>query len=366
MQFKKQPKVHTYAKKRRRKTNPARAVLSVGITFLIAGAIGVVGYSIAKPILLYTGDDVSQAQSAPVAENTTPPAEAVTEPTEATPQSLGGNGILLTAADLANRTAFETALASAREKSPDGTVLVMPLKVQGGALLFQTENALAQQCGAVQGTMQLSEMVDVAKAQGWTPVAQCSLLDDNLLPNANAQAGYLVTDGSRWLDNTKQNGGKAWASPFSDITVQYLTDLTEEIVSAGFSQIWCADVIFPPFRQSDLTFIGESVQSPSRSDILLQLLNHMIDAAGTVPVVLQTDAEGIMAGTEEALQANGLNISGVAVDFEAGGTDATAVLQQVSQAVPNQPIWLSGASALSEEMTALQASSAMVSGCVLY
>ena len=44
MQSKRQPKVHTYSKKRRRKVQPARAILSVGFTFLVAGVIGVVGY----------------------------------------------------------------------------------------------------------------------------------------------------------------------------------------------------------------------------------------------------------------------------------------------------------------------------------
>ena len=53
LQSKRQPKVHTYSKKRRRKVQPARAILSVGFTFLVAGVIGVVGYSIAKPILEY-------------------------------------------------------------------------------------------------------------------------------------------------------------------------------------------------------------------------------------------------------------------------------------------------------------------------
>ena len=55
LQSKRQPKVHTYSKKRRRKVQPARAILSVGFTFLVAGVIGVVGYSIAKPILEYSG-----------------------------------------------------------------------------------------------------------------------------------------------------------------------------------------------------------------------------------------------------------------------------------------------------------------------
>lgn len=54
VQSKRQPKVHTYSKKRRRKVRPGRAILSIGFTFLVAGVIGVVGYSVAKPILQYS------------------------------------------------------------------------------------------------------------------------------------------------------------------------------------------------------------------------------------------------------------------------------------------------------------------------
>ena len=62
MQSKRQPKVHTYSKKRRRKVRPGRAILSIGFTFLVAGVIGVVGYSVAKPILQYSGAEHSQTQ----------------------------------------------------------------------------------------------------------------------------------------------------------------------------------------------------------------------------------------------------------------------------------------------------------------
>ena len=54
MRSKKGPKVHQYSKKHRRPIRPGRAVLSVCFTFFIAGAIGFVGYSVAKPILQFT------------------------------------------------------------------------------------------------------------------------------------------------------------------------------------------------------------------------------------------------------------------------------------------------------------------------
>ena len=78
MQPKRQPKVHTYSRKRRRKASPGRMILSIGFTFLAAGAVGVVGYSIAKPILQYSG-----AESSITAESTAEPPESGTVAEEA-------------------------------------------------------------------------------------------------------------------------------------------------------------------------------------------------------------------------------------------------------------------------------------------
>lgn len=380
MQSRKQPKVHKYSRKRRRSvTSPGRTLLSIGFTFLIAGAVGVVGYSIAKPILQYSSGDTSETSTAETTFSTVDTAASVTGfaaagttitttvTTEIAAQSVsGGKGIRLSASALESKTALTQALEQAREEMPEGKILVIPLKIQGGAVLYETQSELAKQCGAVQGTLTLSEIVDAAEEQGWTPVAECSLLYDNLLPDADAQAGYLVTDGSRWLDNKKENGGKAWASPFSDVTVNYLKELTREIAGAGFAQIWCADVIFPQFRQSDLDYIGESVQSAERKDVLVQLVNQLADTAGTVSVLVEVDAAGAATGTEEVFDPDALGVSGVVLDLGTDVQQGADVLQKISQAAPEMPLWITAdAAEVSGEMEQL-VSEFSLSGYVLY
>lgn len=367
MQSKRQPKVHKYSKKQhRRVTSPGRTLLSIGFTFLIAGAVGVVGYSIAKPILQYVNDEtpqVSMAQTELSAVDTTvsvtehaiaeTTAAAVT--TETAMQTSGSSeGMRLPESALESRAALLQALTAARTKMPEGKILVIPLKVQGGAILYKTQSDFAKQCGAAKGALTLSEIVAAVEEQGWTPAAECSLLYDNLLPDADAQAGYLVADGSRWLDNRKDNGGKAWVSPFSDVTVGYLKELVREISGAGFSQIWCTDVTFPPFRQSDLDYIGESVQSADRKDALVQLVNQLADTAGSVPVLLKVDAAGIAAGTEEAFEPDTLEVSGIVLDLGTEVQQGEDVLQKVSQAAPEMSLWIAAEKAdVSGEMERL-------------
>ena len=347
MQSKRQPKVHTYSKKRRRKVRPGRAILSIGFTFLVAGVIGVVGYSVAKPILQYSGAEHSQTQpeetlSSAAAETAAPEesaSAAVTETTAAPVQTQAEDGYVLPVSALESKQALQAAAASAREKMPDGKLLVIPLKVSGGEIWYQTSASLAKSCGAAKGSMTLSEIVDTVTQQGWTPAAQLSLLWDNLLPDADAAAGYRVTDGSRWLDNTKENGGKAWASPFSTVTVQYLTEITGEVSRAGFSQIWCKDAVFPDFRESDLNYIGESVQNPERSAALVQLVNQLAQTAGNVPLWVEVDAADAAEGTAEMFQPDTLHVSGVVLDLAENAAQAKT-LPQIKTKAGDLPLCL--------------------------
>lgn len=77
MRLKKEPKVHRYEKRRKERdiVGPGRTLLSICFTFVVAGAIGVLGYSIAKPILQFSSKD-SETETLSVAETnviTTPP-----------------------------------------------------------------------------------------------------------------------------------------------------------------------------------------------------------------------------------------------------------------------------------------------------
>ncbi len=352
MQPRKQPKVHKYSRKRRRISSPGHTILSIGVTFLVAGAIGVVGYSIAKPILQYsqgkgqqTTEATSSIESNAETVETAYSTEATTTETECTTEPMAtqqvGSGVVLPAESLASASALSEALTEARNRAPEGTFLVLPLKQQGGAIAYATEVPLAQQAGAVEGSLSLEEIVSMVTEEGWVPVAQCSLLYDNLLPDADASAGYTVSSGDRWLDNKKTNGGKAWASPFSTVTIGYLEDLTAEMVQAGFAEIVYTDAVFPNFRETDLEYIGETVQRADRNQALIQLVNNLAQTAGSVPVLLEVDAAGVLDGTEEVFVPEELDVSGVVLDLDGEENVALSeVLPQLSEKAGTLPLWI--------------------------
>ncbi len=352
MQTRREPKVHIYSKKkRRRKGSPLRGVLSVCFTFVVAGIIGTVGYSIAKPILEMNRTDDVQEESA--AQTTMPETQTASYPPSALEQALSTTTVVTTPVvtepvvreiqyavrlpetALENADTLNAAIAAAKLNVPEMQMAVIPMKVQGGVILYDSEVALAKTCGAEQGTLTASDIVRIARENGCGAIASCSLLYDNLVPDGDPQAGYLtVDDGSRWLDNKKDAGGKPWISPFSESARQYLSDLITEMADAGFAEIWCSDLIFPRFRETDLNYLGDKVKDPARGDVLFQLLEQLAKNAGGVPLLPQVDAQGILDGTEEAFQ-NGLPDSGAVICAD-DSSQADAIYQQM----PEISLWI--------------------------
>lgn len=350
MQPKREPKVHTYAKKKRRRiSNPMHTVLSVCLTFVVAGAIGVVGYSIAKPVLELTSKEEPTLEApsaetiipvqteAPIAETTasSETISAVTEPVSEKIQI----AVRLPEASLENITVLESAITSAKQQHPEMTAAVIPMKVQGGALRYDSDIALAETCGAVQGTLHADEIARTVAENNCAAIAECSLLYDNLIPDADPQTGYLTTDGSRWLDNKKENGGKPWINPFREEAQQYLSDLICEMADAGFAEIWCTDVLFPAFRNSDLNYIGETVQNPNRGEALSALLNRLAEDVGDVPCLLETDAQQLLAGKDEAFRPELLSVSGVVVRLT-NSEQAEKTCRMLAQSAPKLQLQL--------------------------
>lgn len=347
MKSKRQPKVHKYSKHRRKNANPAQTALSVALTFLIAGAIGVVGYSVAKPLLQYDGKvqpDLSVAETAQPATTAVPVAtQTETVPATEAPTEAAAceSGVRLSAEALQSADALQQALAKARSDSPNGKLLVIPLKVQGGAVLYQTNVETAKQCGAAQGNLTLPQITAAAMEQGWMPVAECSLLYDNLLPKFRVEAGYQTADGSQWLDNSADNGGKPWASPLSTVTLQYLTELTQEIAASDFSQIWFADAVFPPFRDSDLAYIGSSVEAENRRTGMQQFLQSLLPAAKGKPISLEISAAKAKDGTAEAFAPEQFTaISGYVLRLDSGDDTAEVISQWAASALQGKALWL--------------------------
>ena len=195
----------------------------------------------------------------------------------------------------------------------------VPLKVSGGDIYYGSNNYYATSAGLIQSYTKLSEIVSTISNAGYKPVATVSTFNDNTLPNYFRDMSYLtVEDGSQWIDNDIEAGGKPWMSPFSETAVSYNSDIVEEIAQAGFAKVVCYDFIFPDFRQSDVEYLGEKVVSTDRYMALTSAANTMYDKimSNGANMLIEVNAADLLQGKDDILQPMLLKVNTVILNID--------------------------------------------------
>jgi len=305
--------------------SPVGKAFSVGLTVLLIGGIGFIGYSVAEPLLNYNkkkGDDDKstlnvEEEIVPTDENGNP---VTTENTSsALPVSAEEyRAFSLNTTDIADAQSIKNAL----KRIPAGEkieYIEVPLKVSGGEIYYATNNYYATSAGVIQSYSKLSEIVSAISTAGFKPVATVSIFNDNIIPNYFRDMGFLtVEDGSQWIDNDVEAGGKPWMNPFSESAVSYNSDIVEEISQAGFEKVVCYDFVFPDFRQSDVEYLGEKVVSSDRYMALTSAANTMYEKilSNGSKMLLEVNAADILRGKNDVLQPMLLKVNTIILNID--------------------------------------------------
>lgn len=306
--------------------SPVGKAFSVGLTVLLVGGIGFLGYSVAEPLINYTkkkGDNTGTTSAVETTasltdENGNPVTTA--EPiTPAIPVSAEEyRAYALTAMDISGVDSIRGALQRV-PKDENIEYIEVPLKVSGGNIYYLSTNYYAVQSGAVQSYMQLSDIVSAISAEGYKTAALVSTFNDNVAPYTFRDMGYLtIDDGSQWIDNDLEAGGKPWMTPFSDSAVAYNADIADEISAAGFDRVVCYDFVFPPFRQSDVEYLGNNVVSADRYMALTSAANMMYDRImdNGSTMMLEVSAAELLKGNTDILQPMLLKVNTVILNID--------------------------------------------------
>lgn len=288
---------------------PAGKFLSGALTVLLIGGIGFLGYSVAEPIVNYTKKKGDNDIPSVTAESTTQDisgsdATAATVSVQENVNIEHFNAVSLSKEDLTDITSLQTALQRV-SAGTETEYIAVPLKVSGGEIYYASTVSEAQLCGAVRSSLTLSEITSEIINAGFRPAAELSILRDNILPQTYPETGYTTADdGSRWIDNSAENGGKPWISPFSDSAVSYIGAIADEVASAGFSKVICSDVVFPPFRESDLELLGDEVKNEDRYMELTSLVNLLYSKMinGRASMMLEVSAVDLLQGRDDVIQ----------------------------------------------------------------
>ena len=138
----------------------------------------------------------------------------------------------------------------------DFDALVLELKAEDGFLRWRSGVAAADSF-AVNGELELRELIEPLKEQGVYLIAQLSALTDGAMALRNAPIALKsAVTGQAYTDAT----GRAWLDPYSDSTRDYLLALITELRDMGFDEVLLSGVTCP---DSDaLLFTKTMTQKP--------------------------------------------------------------------------------------------------------
>ena len=302
--------------------SPMGKFLSGLLTVLLIGGIGFIGYSVAEPIINYTqhkGDkpDTQQEDSSESDSTEESTDTSSADSTEKVSSELY-KAEALTVNDLVSPGNLKKALGAV-SKSEGIEYVEVPLKVKGGYIYYASSCYEAKSSGAVQSAMTLSEMCSVIMESGYKPAAVISTLSDNLLPTVYPESGYsTIDDGSQWNDDSPENGGKPWTSPYSQTTLNYLSDIVTEVSSAGFEIVICSDFVYPYFRESDLEMLDPKLGKSDRFMALTSAANLLYEkaVANGASMYIEVSATDMLRGNSGVLQPMLLSANTVVLNID--------------------------------------------------
>lgn len=279
-----------------------KKIIALVITIIFAILLVFFGYCIGEPIYNYIKNPPESnpdVWTPPEITNTTP--EETTPASGMTPVSFKEwSAYTLKPVDMLNKELFTAAVNSAKN---DGyTSIVVPLKERGGKIYYATKSEVALlNGGIVKSDLDAVEICKTIKRSGLTPIASVSVLYDNLSPINESDIGFVIQEsGKLWYDDYINLDGNPWISPFSQSSKQYLSEISDEISSAGFDAVVISDISFPEFEETDLVEIGDIVRNEElRGTVLYETSLIFSDVAPFT--IYRTSASEIINGDDEFL-----------------------------------------------------------------
>lgn len=303
----------------KKKRSAAKTVLNAALIVILLLGIAFLGYSVGKPIVQFIrGRTNSEADSQPASDTLEPepsgtessetdePEPTVSEPVEPEPEPEVGKRIL--AVNLPAEGIYDEYLEKRIEFAAENGYygVSVELLCDGGTVAYLTSNQLAASASAIseRGITDLKAAAQKIIDAGLVPYARISALSDHLASWDKSLCYLFENSTSTWLDNSISNGGKPWISPFSNAAKDYIGGFVGEISDAGFAGIIAGELEFPPFRNSDLNYIGETVKNPLRYEALVGFSNSLSETLGAAKIyAIEIDARDIVAGKAEILNA---------------------------------------------------------------
>lgn len=273
----------------KKKKSTGRKIVETLVLVVIVGGLIFVGYSAAGPLISHFsgGSETDSGVSMWTPDESTLNSGANTEDTsgeeptesEKAPESSGIGSYLLPESALQSSSALNSALSAA--KNSGFNIVLIPVKNTTGNLLYNSKVSYIKDTDLITGTMYASQIVGIVKSMGLTPKAVLPTLLDSKSSVYVEDSGYVFADGSgwSWLDAAADKGGKRWIDPFLSGTKKYYSDLSKELIGAGFEEVILSELRYPDFTDYDQRILDARNFASERYKALTTLYNSAFSAS---------------------------------------------------------------------------------------
>ena len=166
-------------------------------------------------------------------------------------------GVFMPTSILLDDALFNEFVTQASEKGFDS--IVFELKDSAGHINYDSQNESVITAGAKIGNpVDLKVRTQIIKDAGINPIAKIYAFQDSVssfvFPDACV---WYQAEGTRWVDNYIDRGGKPWLNPESLVAQTYIKEIALEIVDSGVDKIIVDGIMYPTGVALELAYYGE-------------------------------------------------------------------------------------------------------------
>lgn len=186
-----------------------------------------------------------------------------------------GLSVTLDVSVIKNAEKFSAFIENAVEQGV-GNVII-ELKDADGYLYYNSKLKSAKACKAISpdAVSNLSSVIAKLRENNISVTAKLHCFSDRLATEiTDAAVKYEGENGGKWLDDTKENGGKPWLNPYSDTACDYLFSIAKELTDMGVDNIMLSSLRFPGGHQR-YAYYGYDSETVSREECLSRFVSKM-------------------------------------------------------------------------------------------
>lgn len=265
-----------------------RRVSALQVILITVGCLALffVGFSVIGPISDYLS---GRLEPAPTSTPTTPVSDTGSQEdtsevsSEVEPEAtVATHSVYLPASAVQNSNELNTLISQLQ--ALDINNVVLELKDEEGIVYYDSQVEAAQNAGVISSNpVDLASVIQQFHASGITVTAKLHAFQDDpaakylggLSASTDAVVRYKGDTSYVWVDAAVNNGGKRWLNPYSDAAQKYITDLSNELVSMGCTNILLDSVQFPSGEALDMTDYGSKQDTMTKQEVLQGFISNL-------------------------------------------------------------------------------------------